>query len=62
MTDSSRGLPQDPIRRYSNWAVTFHWVTAVLVLAQAYFGFAFSWSSEGRHGPSCSRGTRLWAC
>jgi cytochrome b561 len=47
MTDTSRGLPQDPIRRYSNWAVTFHWVTGVLVLAQAFFGFAFSWSSEG---------------
>jgi cytochrome b561 len=47
MTDSSRGLPQDPVRRYSNWAITFHWVTVVLVFAQAYFGFAFSWSSEG---------------
>jgi cytochrome b561 len=47
MPSLSRGLPQEPIRRYSNWAVTFHWVTVVLVLAQAFFGFAFAWSEEG---------------
>jgi cytochrome b561 len=34
--------------RYSNWAVTFHWVTVVLVLSQAYLGFAFSWSDPGQ--------------
>jgi cytochrome b561 len=38
---------QEPIRRYSNWAVTFHWTTVVLVLAQAYFGFAFQLAGRG---------------
>lgn len=23
---------QEPVRRYSNWAVTIHWFTVVLVL------------------------------
>lgn len=47
MTSSSRALPQEPIRRYSNWAVTFHWVTVVLVLTQAYLGFAFAAAEQG---------------
>jgi cytochrome b561 len=34
--------------RYSNWAVTFHWVTVVLVLSQAYLGFAFTWTDPGQ--------------
>jgi hypothetical protein len=33
MASNPRVLPQEPIRRYSNWAVTFHWVTVALVLA-----------------------------
>jgi cytochrome b561 len=47
MASNTRGLPEEPIRRYSNWAVTFHWATAALVLAQAYLGFAFAWSEQG---------------
>lgn len=47
MASSSRALPQEPIRRYSNWAVSFHWVTVALVLTQAYLGFAFSWADQG---------------
>jgi cytochrome b561 len=47
MASHSPGLPQDPIRRYSNWAVAFHWVTVALVLTQAYLGFSFAWADEG---------------
>jgi cytochrome b561 len=36
-----------PVRRYSNIAVAFHWVTAVLVLAQLYVGFAFATAEQG---------------
>lgn len=43
----SRAEPQSPVRRYSNVAVTFHWATVVLVLAQAYFGFAFENAEPG---------------
>jgi len=34
-------VSQDPIRRYSNAAVAFHWITAALVLTQVIIGFAF---------------------
>jgi cytochrome b561 len=47
MASNNRGLPEEPIRRYSNWAVTFHWVTVALVFAQVYLGFAFAWSEQG---------------
>lgn len=43
----SRAEFQSPVKRYSNVAVTFHWVTVVLVLAQAYFGFAFTGAEPG---------------
>lgn len=42
MTNLSRAEYQNPVRRYSNVAVSFHWVTVALVLAQAYLGFAFA--------------------
>jgi cytochrome b561 len=35
-------VPQDPIRRYSNVAVTFHWVIVALVLTQVVIGFTFA--------------------
>lgn len=44
----SRAEAQDPVMRYSNVAVTFHWVTAVLVVAQAGSGFAFASAEPGR--------------
>jgi cytochrome b561 len=47
MESLSRAEPQFPVRRYSNVAVTFHWVTVALVLAQAYFGLAFSAAEPG---------------
>ena len=39
--------PQDPVRRYSNVTVAFHWITVVLVVAQAIVGFGFHRFSEG---------------
>ena len=35
-------VPQEPIRRYSNAAVAFHWITAALVLTQVVIGFTFA--------------------
>jgi cytochrome b561 len=39
--------PQTAVQRYSNTAVTFHWITVALVLTQAYLGFTFALSDEG---------------
>ena len=33
---------QQPLRRYSNVAVAFHWVTVALVLFQLWLGFSFA--------------------
>lgn len=41
MVDPTSATPQSPVLRYSNFAVFFHWTTAVLVVAQAYLGFTF---------------------
>lgn len=41
MATVPEAVPQDPVRRYSNVAVTFHWVTAALVVIQATLGFWF---------------------
>jgi cytochrome b561 len=35
-------VPQEPVHRYSNGAVAFHWVTAALVLTQVVIGFTFA--------------------
>jgi cytochrome b561 len=42
MSTVPEAVPQDPIRRYSNTAVTIHWLTAALVLTQVVLGFAFA--------------------
>jgi cytochrome b561 len=42
MASVPEAVPQDPIRRYSNVAVTFHWVTVALVLTQVVLGFSFA--------------------
>ena len=42
MASVPEAVPQDPIRRYSNSAVAFHWVTVVLVLTQVVVGFTFA--------------------
>jgi cytochrome b561 len=47
MTSVPDTAQQGRVLRYSNTAVTIHWVTVVLVLAQAYFGFTFALSEPG---------------
>lgn len=47
MASVPEAVPQDPIRRYSNVAVTIHWVTVVLVLAQLWLGFSFADMAQG---------------
>ena len=47
MASVPEAVPQDPVRRYSNVAVAFHWITVVLVVAQAIVGFGFHRFSEG---------------
>jgi cytochrome b561 len=47
MATVPEAAPQEPVRRYSNVAVTFHWVTVVLVVIQATLGFTFDNSAPG---------------
>ena len=42
MASVPEAVPQDPIRRYSDTAVAFHWITAALVLTQVVIGFTFA--------------------
>ena len=42
MATVPEAVSQDPIRRYSNPAVAFHWITVALVLTQVVLGFAFA--------------------
>jgi cytochrome b561 len=42
MATVPEAVPQNPIRRYSNIAVTFHWVVVALVLTQVVIGFTFA--------------------
>ena len=42
MATVPEAVPQDPVRRYSNGAVAFHWITAALVLTQVVIGFTFA--------------------
>ena len=47
MTSVPDTAQQGRVLRYSNTAVTIHWITVILVLAQAYFGFTFALSEAG---------------
>lgn len=47
MTSVFDTAQQGRVPRYSNTAVTIHWITVILVLAQAYFGFTFALSEPG---------------
>ena len=47
MTSVPDTAQQSRVLRYSNTAVTIHWLTVILVLAQAYFGFTFALSEPG---------------
>lgn len=38
---------QQPLRRYSNVAIAFHWLTAALVLFQIWLGFSFADMEQG---------------
>src|SRR3954462_7682728 len=42
MASVPEAVPQVPIRRYSNTAVAFHWITVALVLTQVVIGFTFA--------------------
>jgi cytochrome b561 len=42
MVTVPEAVPQSPIRRYSNVAVTIHWLTVALVLTQVVLGFSFA--------------------
>ena len=42
MATVPQAVAQHPIRRYSNAAVTFHWVIVALVLTQVAIGFTFA--------------------
>ena len=47
MVSVPEAVPQDPIRRYSNVNVAFHWITVALVITQALLGFAFHRWTDG---------------
>jgi len=47
MASVSEAREQGALRRYSNVAVTFHWITVVAVLFQAWLGFSFADMSAG---------------
>lgn len=42
MASVPEAVPHDPVHRYSNGAVAFHWITAALVLTQVVVGFTFA--------------------
>ena len=42
MATVPEAVPQNPIRRYSNAAVTLHWLTVALILTQVVIGFTFA--------------------
>ena len=47
MSSVPETAPQEAVLRYSNTAVTLHWITVLLVLFQAYLGFRFGLSEPG---------------
>ena len=47
MSSVPETAPQSSVLRYSNLAITLHWITVALVLLQAYLGFTFALSDEG---------------
>jgi cytochrome b561 len=47
MATVPEAVPQNAVLRYSNVAVTFHWVIVALVLTQAALGFTFAFSQDG---------------
>ncbi|MBO0749459.1 MAG: cytochrome b, partial [Porphyrobacter sp.] len=47
MVSVPQAEPQAAIRRYSNTAVTLHWLTVLFVVCQAVLGFAFADMADG---------------
>jgi cytochrome b561 len=47
MTSVPEASPQRPLLRYNNGAVTLHWLTALLVVAQVIVGFTFASMAAG---------------
>jgi len=47
MSSVPETAPQEAVLRYSNTAVTLHWITVLLVLFQACLGFRFGLSEPG---------------
>ena len=39
--------PQEPLLRYSNVNVAFHWITAAFVFFQIWLGFSFADLEQG---------------
>ena len=40
-------VPQDPLLRHSNFAVTMHWLIVLLLLTQVWLGFTFHGMERG---------------
>ena len=49
MATASDAREQRPLRRYSNVAVAFHWIVALLVLFQIWLGLSFADLPQGPH-------------
>ena len=47
MANVTDAREQRPLLRYSNAAVTLHWLTAVLVLFQIWLGLSFADMADG---------------
>lgn len=47
MTSVPDAVPQQPLRRYADSAVAFHWITAALVLTQIALGLTFADMAKG---------------
>lgn len=45
--DATEARPQEPLLRYSNANVAFHWVTVALVFFQLWLGFSFADLEQG---------------
>ena len=46
-SDTTDARPQEPLLRYSNVAVAFHWITVLLVLFQLWLGLSFADMAQG---------------
>lgn len=47
MASVPEAVPQDPLLRHSNFAVTMHWLIVLLLLTQVWLGFTFHGMERG---------------